>query len=254
MSDPLSKGHVTSDRDERGITVISFSHPSHNALPGRLLRMLAESIRDAGADPATRIILLKSEGDRTFCAGASFDELLSIRDEDEGFRFFSGFANVINACRTCGKIVVGRVQGKAVGGGVGLAAAADYCFATKFAAIRLSELAIGIGPFVIGPALEHKIGRSAFAKLALTPSNFAPAEWAREHGLYHEVADSAEEMDAAIEKMLKNLSTYNPQALRDLKRILWEHTDHWDHLLLDRARTSGRLVLSQQAQKAIAEL
>ena len=246
------EGHVTSDRDYRGVTTISFFHPSHNALPGYLLAALTQAIRDAGVDSETKIILLKSGGDRTFCAGASFDELLAIENKEQGYRFFSGFANVINACRTCGKIIVGRVQGKAVGGGVGVAAATDYCFATKYAGIRLSELAVGIGPFVIGPAVELKVGVSVFARLALQPKVVHSAEWALEHGLYHEVASSAEEMDEAIDNMLEELCSYNPQALADLKRVLWEGTEHWDELLAERARISGRLVLSDFAQNAIA--
>jgi methylglutaconyl-CoA hydratase len=234
-----------------GIATIEFFHPSHNSLPTNVLVELAGSIYKAGADPNTILIVLKSGGDRSFCAGASFNELASIRDEISGKAFFMGFANVINAIRTCGKIVIGRVQGKAVGGGVGLASACDYCMATKYASVRLSELAVGIGPFVIGPAVKRKVGLSAFSQMALNATEWQTAEWAKAKGLFTEVFDSVEQLDAYIAYFTDILVKSNPQALAELKKVFWEDTDHWDTLLEERAEMSGKLILSDFSRNAI---
>ena len=234
-----------------GIGTIEFFHPQSNSLPGHILAALASTITQAGEDDSIKVIILKSGGDRAFCAGASFDELVAIDNEASGKVFFSGFANVINTARKCPKFIIGRVQGKAVGGGVGMASATDYCFATKFASAKLSELAIGIGPFVVGPAVERKIGTSAFAAMTINATKWFDAEWAREKGLYTEVFESAEQMDEAIEKLATTLSSSNPEAMARLKKVMWEGTDHWDELLMERAESSGRLVLSDFTRNAI---
>ena len=223
-----------------------------NSLPGQLLSKLTEAINKAGKDDAVRVILLKSSGDRAFCAGASFDELSSIENLEEGKQFFSGFANVINAARKCPKLIIGRVQGKAVGGGVGLASAVDICFATKYASVKLSELAVGIGPFVVGPAVARKIGISAMSMLAINATEWYTAEWAREKGIYSDIFDSAEEMDEAIKKLSDQLSRSNPEAMVMLKKTFWEGTENWDELLSERAAISGKLVLSDFTRNAIA--
>ncbi len=237
-----------------GLAIVEFFHPSGNSLPANLLEKIRDGILSAGQNEEVKVILLKSSGDRVFCAGASFEELSQIENEKAGKVFFSGFAGVINAMRTCGKIVIARIQGKAVGGGVGLASAADICYGTKYAAIRLSELAVGIGPFVIGPAVARKVGQSAFAYMSLTPDQWLNADWALEKGLFHHVYDRIDEMDTAIEELVAKLCSYNPEALKMLKSIFWEGTDHWDLLLADRAAISGRLVLSDYCKKAIAQL
>lgn len=248
-----ANGHVNAITNHRGITTISFFHPAQNSLPSALLAQLALAITDAGNNPAVRVIILKSEGDRTFCAGASFDELLQIKDRQSGAAFFSGFAGVINACRTCNKIIIGRVQGKAVGGGVGLAAAADYCLATDAAAIKLSELAIGIGPFVISPAVSRKIGLPAFSQLTIRATDFQSAQWAREKGLFNELYADIPALDAAVDALADKLASYHPDALLGLKQILWEGTENWDQLLNERAAISGELVLSDFTQQALQQ-
>ena len=236
---------------KEGIGTIEFFHPQSNSLPGHILAELAETITQAGLDEEIKVIVLKSAGERAFCAGASFDELIAIQDENTGKKFFSGFANVINAARKCPKFIIGRAQGKAVGGGVGMVAATDYCFATQFSAIKLSELAIGIGPFVVGPAVERKVGTSAFSAMTINATKWFDANWAREKGLFTEVFDSAKEMDLEIEKLASILSKSNPEAMQGLKQIMWKGTDHWDELLIERAESSGKLVLSDFTKKAI---
>lgn len=234
-----------------GVATIEFYHPSHNSLPSKLLAALAEAISSCGADPSVILIVVRGAGDRTFCAGASFDELVAISDEESGKTFFSGFANVINAIRTCGKLVIGRVQGKAVGGGVGLAAAFDYCVATKFASVKLSELAVGIGPFVIGPAVQRKMGLAAFSQMAIDAKAWYTAEWAASRGLYQKIYDSVEEMDTYLDGYVSELKGMNPQALAGLKKVFWEGTENWDALLNVRAAVSGQLVLSDFSKNAI---
>ncbi len=251
MSDAVHQGHVEMSVDERGIANIEFGHPLSNSLPGKILRKLADTITAAGQDSAVKVIVLRSSGERAFCAGASFDELISIKDLETGKQFFSGFANVINACRTCPKLIIGRVQGKAVGGGVGVASAVDYCFATQHADVKLSELAVGIGPFVVGPAVERKIGLSAMSQLAMNATEWQSAEWAYERGLYADIFNSVEEMDKAIDVLAERLSKSNPEAMRLLKQIFWQGTDHWDTLLAERAVMSGTLVLSDFTVNAI---
>ena len=236
---------------ENGIGTIEFFHPQSNSLPGHILAELANTITNTGKDESIKVIILKSVGERAFCAGASFDELVAIDTPKNGKKFFLGFANVINAARKCPKFIIGRVQGKAVGGGVGMASATDYCFATKFASAKLSELAIGIGPFVVGPAVERKIGASAFSAMTINATKWFDANWGRKKGLYAEVFDTTEEMDAEIEKLASTLSQSNPEAMEGLKKIMWEGTDHWDTLLMERAESSGKLVLSDFTKNAI---
>jgi methylglutaconyl-CoA hydratase len=236
-----------------GIATISFYHPQSNSLPGSLLRKLATVIAEAGNDSSVRVIILRSEGDKTFCAGASFDELVSIRSFDEGRAFFSGFAMVINAMRKAPKFVVARVHGKAVGGGVGIASAADYTLAVAGASVKLSELAVGIGPFVVGPAVERKIGKSAFAQLAINATDWRDAQWAKEKGLYAEIYNSSDELDAAVNELAGKLAASNPHAMEQLKHIFWTGTENWDSLLMERAEMSGTLVLSEYTRNAIAK-
>ncbi len=229
---------------ENSVGYIEFFHPAHNSLPGDVLAKLAQTITEAGKNDDIKVVVLKSGGDRTFCAGASFKELININDAATGKIFFSGFANVINAMRKCPKFIIGRIQGKTVGGGVGLAASTDYCMATKFAAIKLSELNIGIGPFVVGPAIERKMGLSAMSQIAIDANSFYPAEWAKQKGLFTQVFESTEELDEAVKATAEHLCTYNVEAMLEMKKIFWKGTGNWDELLAERAQTSGRLVLS----------
>ena len=245
-----AEGYVRSEIDH-GIATIEFYHPSSNALPGAILNDLAKTINDIGIDDRIKVIILRSAGDRAFCAGASFDELIAISSEAEGKKFFSGFANVINAMRKCHKFIIGRIHGKAVGGGVGLAASVDYAVATEEAAVKLSELAVGIGPFVVGPAVERKIGLSSFSQLAIDATEWRSAEWAKKHGLYAELHGSIEEMDDSIKALAERLSHSSPEAMAALKKIFWHGTENWDSLLADRAAISGRLVLSEFTRNAI---
>jgi methylglutaconyl-CoA hydratase len=236
---------------ENGIGTITFFHPQSNSMPGVQLRNLALEIEKLGNDDNVKVIILQSEGDKVFCAGASFDELISIKDIDTGLKFFSGFAMVINAMRKAPKFIIARVQGKAVGGGVGIASSADYAFALENASIKLSELAVGIGPFVVGPAVERKVGTSAFCQLTINATEWQTAEWAREKGLYAEVFSSKEEMDKNIQILATKLASSNPEAMKMLKKIMWQGTEHWDDLLIERAGMSGTLVLSEFTVNAI---
>ena len=229
---------------ENQIATISFFHPAHNSMPTDLLNALTAAIDAAGKDDNVAVIILRSIGDRTFCAGASFDELKSISDLESGKKFFSGFANVINTMRLCPKLIIVRVQGKAVGGGVGIAAAGDYCMATKFADIKLSELTIGIGPFVIAPAVERKMGLSAFSELAINASEFRSADWARQKGLYNAVFETTESLDVHLQQLAEKLAASSPAAMREMKKIFWQGTAHWDTLLNERAGISGQLILN----------
>jgi len=230
---------------ENSIGYIEFYHPNKNAMPTDVLNALVARIESAGVNNDIRVIVLKSGGDRTFCAGASFDELVAIKDEAMGEQFFSGFAQVINAFRTCPKLIIGRVQGKAVGGGVGIVAATDYCLASKFAAIKLSELSIGIGPFVIEPIVTRKMGKTAMAQMTINAEDFYSAEFAKAHGLYADIFETNEALDSAVKALAEKLSCYNPEALTEMKRVIWEGTGHWAALLQERAKISGRLVLSE---------
>jgi methylglutaconyl-CoA hydratase len=229
---------------DQGIGTIEFFTEQSNSLPGDILRKLAETVTQAGQNQDIKVIILRSGGDRTFCAGASFDELIAIPDEAKGKQFFLGFAHVINAMRKTRQLIIGRVQGKAVGGGIGLASATDYCFATQHAAIKLSELAVGIGPFVVGPAVQRKMGLSAMSQMAIHASEFHDAQWAREKGLYAQVFDDTESMDKAVNELAQKLAASNPEAMANLKRIFWEGCEHWDTLLDERAGVSGKLVTS----------
>jgi len=248
----MENGHVKVDT-QSGIATISFFHPQSNSLPGALLRELGDTITRVSNDPETVVIVLRSEGEKAFCAGASFDELIAIQDLEGGTRFFSGFAHVINAMRKSTKLIIGRVQNKAVGGGVGVASSVDYCFATTKASVKLSELAVGIGPFVVGPAVQRKMGLSAMSQLAINATEWQSAQWAKEKGLYAEVFETEEAMDAAIDALAQKLVHSNPEAMAELKNIFWQGTENWDELLVERAGISGRLVLSDFTRNAISK-
>jgi Enoyl-CoA hydratase/carnithine racemase len=244
-------GYVTSHTDHTGVTTIEFFHPQSNSLPGSLLEQLAQTIHGAGNDDDTKVIILRSAGEKVFCAGASFDELAAIQTHEEGLQFFSGFAHVINAMRKCPQFIIARIQGKCVGGGVGIAAAADYAIAREGAEVKLSELAVGIGPFVVGPAVERKMGLASFSNLAIDATMWRNADWAKRKGLYSELHATIEDMDEAIIRLADTLAHSSPQAMAAMKQMFWKGTEHWDTLLLERAAISGRLVLSPQSKQAI---
>ncbi|MEZ7825532.1 MAG: enoyl-CoA hydratase/isomerase family protein [Schleiferiaceae bacterium] len=251
MNEAVHLGGVEVTIDSRGLATVEFYHPLSNSLPGKVLSQLSNTITTLGENDQVKILVLKSSGERAFCAGASFDELISIEDLETGKVFFSGFANVINAMRKCPKLILGRIQGKAVGGGVGLASSVDYCFATKHAAVKLSELAVGIGPFVVGPAVARKLGLAGMSDLAINATEWRSAEWAATHGLYNDIFESAQEMDDALEALASKLLSSSTEAMKGLKRVFWEGTEHWDELLAERAAVSGELILSQEAKTAI---
>jgi len=273
----MTAAHVKR-RVREGVATVAFFHPAHNSLPAEILRQLAAAIEAAGADARARVVVLRSGGAGAFCAGASFDELAAVAESadaaaagkteggdgdgdatdtadaaDAGARFFDGFARVINAMRRCPKFIIARVHGKAVGGGVGLAAAADYALANRHAAVKLSELSIGLGPFVVGPAVARKMGVSAFSQLAIDADSFYDAQWARENGLYAQVLDSTPELDAAVRALAARLAAYDPQAMRELKQALWQDAAHWDALLAARARVSGRLAARDFTRRAVRD-
>lgn len=251
MAKDIINGYVDAET-HNGITTIEFFHPQSNSLPRRLLGDLAHEIHTAGTDRETKVIVLRSAGEKTFCAGASFDELSRIETVEKGYEFFSGFAEVINAMRKCPRMVIGRIHGKCVGGGVGLAAAVDYAISVEASDVKLSELAIGIGPFVVGPAVQRKIGLSAFSQLAVDATMWRNADWARRKGLYAECHPSVESMDESIHRLSNALAHSSPEAMSELKKTLWLGTEDWDHLLTQRAEISGRLVLSHFTKDAIA--
>jgi methylglutaconyl-CoA hydratase len=235
------------------IATIEFGHPASNSFPSELLERLTKELNLIAINDNVSIIVLKSEGEKAFCAGASFDELVAISNIEEGKQFFSGFANVINAMRTCGKLIIGRIQGKTVGGGVGLAAACDYVFATENASIKLSEFTIGIGPFVIAPAVKRKIGVAGLSELTLDATNWKTAYWAKDKGLYAKVFETVKELDEEVLLFADKLASYNPEALSEMKKVLWEDTKDWAELLSERAAVSGELVLSEFTKNALAK-
>jgi methylglutaconyl-CoA hydratase len=250
MTEVITQGGIITSV-ENGIGTISFHHPKSNSLPSKILKEFAASIYAMGDDVNVKVIIIKSEGDGAFCSGASFDELLSLNAFDPAKEFFMGFARVINAIRKVDKFVIGRVPGKAVGGGVGLACAFDYCFATSDASVKLSELAVGIGPFVVGPAVERKIGTSAFTSLAINAAEWKDSNWAANCGMFMEVHASVEEMDTAINKLAVTLAKSSSDAMKELKRVAWEGTENWDVFLEQRAEISGRLILSDFSKNFI---
>ncbi|WP_349664558.1 enoyl-CoA hydratase/isomerase family protein [Cellulophaga lytica] len=252
MGTTRANGSLYTNIDNK-IATVEFGHPASNSFVAELLDRLTKEILKLSEDQTVNVIVLKSEGEKAFCAGASFDELMEVTNLDEGQQFFSGFANVINAMRKCKKLIVGRVQGKTVGGGVGLAAACDYAFATEAASIKLSELSIGIGPFVIAPAVERKVGKSGLAELSLATTDWQSAYWAKDKGLFAKVFGSIKEMDKEIEIFTEKLASYNPEALQEMKTILWQGTENWDALLKERAIISGKLVLSDFTKNALSK-
>ena len=238
---------------EGKVATLEFYHPAGNCIPVHLSKRLADEFERLSSIEEVRVIVLKSEKDRTFCAGAFLEELLAIEDLKQGYDFFSGFSLIINAMRKCSKLIIGRIQGKVVGGGVGLAAACDYCIATEHSSIKLSELSIGIGPFVIAPVVERKMGLSGLSELSLEPTAWKTAYWAKEKGLYAKVFETIKEMDDEVSFFANKLASYHPEALYEMKKVFWEGTDHWDELLSQRARISGKLAISEHTKMALSK-
>ena len=236
---------------ENEVGFVEFFHPNRNSMPSTVLTKLKQTIFEADKNSNIKVIVLQSGGNRTFCAGASFNEVIEIDNEKDGKQFFLGFANVINAMRKCSKLIIGRVQGKTVGGGLGLAAATDYCLATQHASIRLSELSIGIGPFVIEPAVSRKIGIPAMSQMTIDAETFFTSSFAKDKGLYSDVFETTEDLDEAVKTLAETLATYNPEALTEMKKVFWKGTEDWDNLLTERAAISGKLVLSEFTKKTL---
>lgn len=246
----MSKGSLYTHIQNK-IATVEFFHLAGNSLPGELLKRMKKTFEELGLNDEVQVIVLKSEKEKTFCAGASFDELLEVHDESTGKEFFMGFANLINAMRNCSKPIIGRIQGKVVGGGVGLAAACDYCFATEKAAVKLSELTLGIGPFVIEPVVSRRIGTAAFSELTIDAQHWQSAYWAKSKGLYAKVFETIKDMDKEVDFLAVKLASYNPEAIKALKKVLWSGTEHWDTLLEERASISGKLILSDFTKNAL---
>ncbi|SHH49715.1 enoyl-CoA hydratase/isomerase family protein [Flavobacterium johnsoniae] len=251
MSSEIIKGSLETSF-QNTIATVQFGHPASNSFPRELLDRLTSEINELSRNEKVSVIILKSEGAKTFCSGASFDELLQVENEEQGTEFFSGFAHLINAMRNCNKLIIGRIQGKAVGGGVGIISACDYVFATPESDVKLSELAIGIGPFVIEPAVSRKIGKTAMAEMTLAAHAWKSADWAFQKGLYS-VLSNAENLDAEVESFAQKLSSYNPEALKEMKKIIWEGTEQWESLLFERAAITGKLVLSDFSRNALLQ-
>ncbi len=250
MNTDLPNGSIDIEIQQQ-VATLTFYHPSSNSFPSALLQTLQEAITNLSLNQEVTAVILESKGDGAFCAGASFDELLAIDNSADGTAFFSGFAHVINAIRKSKQLFIGRIHGKAVGGGVGLAAACDYCFASTNSAIKLSELAIGIGPFVIEPIVSKKLGKTAFTEMALAAHEWKTADWALQNGLFAQICESTEQLDQCTNEFARRISQYNPEALIEMKRIFWEGTENWDELLIERAAISGKLVLSDFTKKAL---
>lgn len=248
----MNNGFVNQEL-KNSISEITFGHPKSNSLPGEILEKLAQTILDSGKDSSVKAILLKSDGEKAFCAGASFDELLSIEELETSTKFFGGFAKVLNAMRNCGKLVIVRVQGKTTGGGVGIACAADYCFATENAAMALTELNLGIGPFVIGPYVERKIGKSAYGAMSID-ADFRSAEWCEKHDVYHSVSPSIAEMDVKLQEFMTKLSERSTEALALIKKVSWEGTEHFESLMPERIHMSASLILEDSAKENIGKI
>ncbi len=245
----MNNGHIKL-KTENKIATLTFYHPKSNSLPSYLLKEMTDKFNQLSSDKNVNVVILKSDGNKAFCAGASFDELIEIDNFEDGKKFFMNFAALINAIRKCNKIVIGRIQGKVVGGGVGLVSVCDYSLASESASLRLSELAIGLGPFVVGPPIERKIGKEAFIEMSLD-CKWRTAEWGKEHGFYNNVLGSIEDLDKNVQTFAEQLSDRSSEALIRLKKIFWEETDHWDKLLVERAEKSGRLALSDYTKKFI---
>jgi methylglutaconyl-CoA hydratase len=254
MSTIHADGSYVKSTIENGIATIEFFHPKGNAMPGQLLSELSSAITNVSATADTKVILLRSAGEKAFCAGASFDELAAVKNEEEGKIFFSGFANVINAMRNAPQLILGVIQSKCVGGGVGIAAACDYAIASEKASVKLSELKVGIGPFVIGPVVERKIGTAAFSQMALDPGSWFTAAWALQKGLFAEVHSTDELLHEAVNKKIQELATSSLEAMKEIKKMLWTGTDSWSTLLYERAAISGRLVLTDYTRTMIQSL
>lgn len=236
---------------ENHVATIEFFHPKGNSFPSVQLEKLIQTIQDLGENEDARVIVLKSAGEKVFCAGASFDELLLIEDFEKGKKFFSGFANLILAMRNCPKFIIGCVEGKVVGGGVGIVAACDYALAMYNASIRLSELSIGIGPFVIEPAITRKIGIQAFSELTLNPKEWVSSDWCLKHGFYNKTFSKPEDLQKATQEFTEQLSQYSPEAMKNLKSIFWENAENWDEIMPKRAAMSGKLVLSDFTKETL---
>lgn len=235
------------------IATISFYSIKSNSFTSIMLHELSQLLDEVSKNETINVVILKSEGEKTFCAGASFDELLQVENEEDASLFFSGFAKVILAMKNCKIPIITRVQGNAVGGGVGIIAASDYAFSLNNCKVKLSELSLGFGPFVIEPAVSRKIGIIAMQNISYNPVEWKNIQWARENNLFQETFETIELMDEKIEIFVNQLSNYSRDALVELKKVFWNNTEHWDKLLYERAAISGKLALSSYTKVKLKE-
>lgn len=230
---------------------IEFYHPKGNSLPSRILEELTLAFRRASEEPDLRVITLQSRGDGAFCGGANLDELRAIRDFESGKAYFMRIAELLTAMRDTPGCIIAKVQGPAVGGGVGLIAASDFVCAGQDAPVRLSEVSLGIGPFVIGPAVIRKIGLSAFSTLSLDAGTWYDAHWARSFGLYNRVVESHVELDRVAEQLAGDLAASGPSAVTTLKRELWRGENDWPARLEESAEQSAKLLMTEHTQRLL---
>lgn len=238
-------------RISKGIATIEFGHPKANSLTSALLEGLMQEFNSLSENDKVSLILLKSKGEGAFCAGASFDELLQIDNLTDATHFFNGFANVFLAMRNCKKPIVGQIQGKATGGGVGLIAACDYTLATENAWIRLPELAIGIAPFVIAPVLIRKIGTTALNEMYMTPNLWKESHWAQRYNLYTQVLKNIKELNEQTAHFTENLAKINSNVLAEMKQITWKNTENWSEELHKNATLSAKFLLSEETKSIL---
>ncbi len=239
---------------EGNIGFLEFGNPAGNSLPSPLLKAFKAGLIALEKDSNVRVIVIQSFGDRAFCGGASLAEMKTLQTLEEATAFFMGIADLINTLRSLSKFVIGRVHGKVVGGGVGLVAACDYVLANRTAQIKLSELSIGIGPYVIEPVVSRKIGGTAFAQLSLDAHQWKSATWAEDKGLYNALFETQVELDLAVKTNAERFASYPEKAVKTLRKLHWKETEHWDKLLPKNAAITGELALQEATQNILKKL
>ncbi|GAB4575773.1 MAG: enoyl-CoA hydratase/isomerase family protein [Rhodothalassiaceae bacterium] len=234
-------GSLLIDIDARGVARLSLNRPEiHNAFNEGLIAELHDAFTTLGRDDRVRLILLTGEG-QSFCAGADLDWMkrAATFSEDQNHRDAARLSAMLHALDSCPKPTVALVQGAALGGGSGLVACADIVIAVRDAKFGFTEVRLGLTPATISPYVIAKVGISAARRYFLTGERFT-AEDAREIGLVHLTVGSAEDLEAAAERIVSQILSGAPGAQAAAKDLI-RHVAKREITAELREETAGRI-------------
>ncbi|MGB3317038.1 MAG: crotonase/enoyl-CoA hydratase family protein [Albidovulum sp.] len=239
---------IISATDPRGVTTLTLNRPEkHNALSAAMIAELTEVAGRLGRDPAVRVIVLTGAGD-SFCAGGDLGWMREqiAADGATRAREATKLAMMLNALNTCPKPVIGRVQGNAFGGGVGLASVCDVAIGVNGARFGLTETRLGLIPATIGPYVLARMGEAMARRVFMSARLFGADEAVR-LGLLARAVD-ADDLDDTIEAEVAPYLACAPGAVAEAKALARKLGPRIDEAVI--AETIGALVRRWESPEA----